>query len=194
VSARRGALTGIALVVMVSGCGGGGDDDNGGAKQSGPPAGFTRFSGAGISVDYPKDGWVKDSAATGSGDQKELLNVHGPRGENDLFARVRVLREPRSDVPTISQLGKDLADRRPFELNHGKKVSDGKTTVDGATGAWKVVTDFEVPLKKGGSAKSRATEVIAITDKYEYLLSVGDPEGTLAPGDAETIAGSLHVS
>jgi hypothetical protein len=74
------------------------------------------------------------------------------------------------------------------------QLASGETMVDGAKGAWKVVTDFEVPLKKGGSAKSRATEVIAITDKYEYLLSVGDPEGTLAPGEAETIAGSLHVS
>jgi hypothetical protein len=185
VSALSGALTGIALMALLAGCGGG-------DKDEGPPSGYARFEQDGVTVDYPK-GWEKDSAAAGTAGEKEVMNFHGPPDKDQLFARVRVLRGPRSDVPSVAALGKDIADTRPAELNKGRHVSDGKTTVPGSKGAWKVVTDFKVRLKGGGERDARANEVIAVTEMNEYLLTVGGPDGTISQSQVDEVLKSFRL-
>ncbi len=144
------AAVGIVAIVFVAACGG--DDSDG-------SSGFERYEEVGLTVEYPAS-WIRDEEREG-GQAGTQISVHGRRDEDGLFPRLTVARQEK-EFANAAQAGGVLAAERPFQLNDGRLVSDGRVEVPGSDGAWRVVTRFELPLEGGVTVRGRAVEVIGL--------------------------------
>lgn len=178
-------VAGVAVLLAPSACGGSQDAGEG----------FERLTEPDVSVRYPA-GWERDGGETPQ-DVEELLNVRGPSDDNGLFARVRLLREPRDGTyDRARSLGKVIADTRPRELPEGRRVRDGEGPPGGpgAEGpSWEVLTSFTTETDDGRPVDSRLVELVVFAEERSYLLTVGGPTSLFDDLDVEGILSSLRV-
>jgi hypothetical protein len=119
-----------ALACAAIGCGG--DDD-----------GMTRWSGAGMSFEYP-DSWEEIDAGE-LGVEGMVFAADGPADSKGGRPRITAIREEASR-PTIRLYGKEIAGARPFELNEGRAAGDREIEIPGAEGGWRVETRFQAKM------------------------------------------------
>ena len=176
------AALGLVAIVFLTACGG--DDSDG-------SSGFERFEEDGLAVEYP-DSWTVDDAREG-GKAGVEVSVHGERDDTGLFARLTVSRQDKEFV-NAGQAGGVLAAERPFQLNDGRLVSDGKTNVPGSDGAWRVEMRFSIDLDKGGQVPGRSVEVIALKDDEQFILTLAGPAERIERLPVERIVSSLELT
>ncbi|MGH2761032.1 MAG: hypothetical protein ACRDL0_13245 [Thermoleophilaceae bacterium] len=176
------AAVGIVAIVFVAACGG--DDSDG-------SSGFERYEEDGLTVEYPAS-WIRDEEREG-GQAGTQISVHGRRDEDGLFPRLTVARQEK-EFANAAQAGGVLAAERPFQLNDGRLVSDGRVEVPGSDGAWRVVTRFELPLDGGGTVPGRAVEVIALKGDEQFILTLAGPARAMEQLPVDRIVGSLELS
>jgi hypothetical protein len=176
------AALGLVGIVFLAGCGG--DDSDG-------SGGFERFEEDGLAVEYPAS-WTVDEAREG-GEAGVEVSVHGERDDAGLFPRLTVSRQDKEFV-NAGQAGGVLAAERPFQLNEGRLVSDGKTTVPGSDGAWRVEMRFSIELDAGGTVPGRSVEVIALKDDEQFILTLAGPAERIERLPVERIVGSLELT
>jgi hypothetical protein len=174
---------GLVAIALTVSCGGGDDADS--------SDGFERYEEDGLAVEYPAS-WVRDEEREG-GEAGVQISVHGRPDEDGLFARLTVARQER-EFRGAPQAGGVLATERPFQLNEGRLVSDGRAEVPGAEGAWRVVTRYELPLDGGRAVPGRAVEVIALKGDEQFLLGLAGPARTMERLPVERIVGSLDLT
>ena len=175
------AALGIVAIVFVAACGG--DESDG-------SSGFERYEEDGLAVEYPAS-WTRDEEREG-GKAGIQINVHGRRDEDGLFPRLTVARQDK-EFANAAQAGGVLAAERPFQLNNGRLVSDGRADVPGSDGAWRVVTRFTLPLAGGAKVPGRAVEVIALKGDEQFIFTLGGPARTMQRLPVERIVGSLEL-
>jgi len=179
----RLAVTGLAAIVFLVACAGG-DDSNG-------SGGFERYEDDGLAVEYPAS-WTRDEGPEG-GEGGIQISAHGRRDERGLFARLTVSRE-ENDFRSAAQAGGVLAAERPFQLNDGRLVSDGRAEVHGSDGAWRVETSYTIELDRGGTVPGKAVELIALKDDEQFILTLAGPADDLDQLPVERIVGSLELT
>jgi hypothetical protein len=167
-----------AIACAVLGCGGEDDD------------GMTRWSGAGMSFEYPESWRELDVEELGVEDM--VFAADGPLNSAGGRPRITAIRE-EATRPTIRLYGKEIAGARPFELNEGRAAGDREIEIPGADGGWRVETRFQAKLKDGSTVPARAIELLAKKDDKEYLLSFGGTEESLRGYDEEAIARSFRI-
>jgi hypothetical protein len=162
----------------VLGCGGEQDD------------GMTRWSGAGMSFEYPSSWEERDP---GDFDLEDLQFVaDGPLNSAGGRPRITAIREDATR-PTIRLYGKEIAGARPFELNEGRAAGDRPIEIPGADAGWRVETRFRAKRKDGRTVPARAIELLAKKDDKEYLLAFGGTLESLRGFDEEAIARSFRI-
>ena len=176
------AALGLAAILFVAGCGGDESDGSGG---------FVRYEEDGLAVEYPAS-WTRDEGREG-GEAGIRISVHGRRDEAGLFPRLSVSRQDK-EFANAGQAGGVLAAERPFQLNDGRLISDGKTAVPGSDGAWRVETRFSIELDAGGTVPGRSVEVIALKDDEQFILTLAGPEDRIGQLPVERIVGSLELT
>jgi hypothetical protein len=176
------AATGLVAIVFVAACGGGDDSDGSG--------GFERYEEDGLAVEYPAS-WQVDEGREGEGGIR--ISVHGRRDDKGLFSRLTVSRE-ENDFRSAAQAGGVLAAERPFQLNDGRLVSDGRAEVHGSDGAWRVETRYKIELDRGGTVPGKSVELIALKDDEQFLLTLAGPTDQLEQLPVERIVGSLELT
>lgn len=150
---------------------------------------MTHFSTGGLAVDYPSD-WKRDRSQEGSGGL--VLFVVGDSGTSGVPFRMGLYDQDR-EYASAAQYGKDTADTRPADL-HGDLVSEGRTDVAGADGAWRVVTDYRVhPDGGGGPVPARGLDILPIAGDRQYRLTISGPRDAMQGDQIEAIADSLRV-
>jgi hypothetical protein len=180
-----GRLAPLVAAAVLAGCGG--DDEP--RKVDG----YERVAADGASVELPR-GWEEDLQGAQGEETEELLNVHGPQGDDDLWVRISLYRGDLGGFDDARGLGKNLHDTRAFELREGRVMNDRSAEVEGADGAWRVTTDFTPELRSGGDGpRSRIVELVAGRGKTAYLLAVAGPKERLADIDLERVLGSLRL-
>jgi hypothetical protein len=177
------AAMGLVAVVFLAGCLGGDDSDG--------SSGFERYDEDGLAVEYPAS-WTVDEEREG-GEAGIEISVHGRRDEAGLYPRLSVARQEKEFV-NAGQAGGVLAAERPFQLNEGRLISDGKTEVPGSDGAWRVETRFSIELDAGGKVPGRSVEVIALKDDEQFILTLAGPEERIDELPVERIVGSLELT
>jgi hypothetical protein len=177
------AALGLVAVAFLAACGGGDDSDGSG--------GFERYEEDGLVVEYPAS-WKVDEGREG-GEAGIQISVHGRRDEAGLFPRLSVARQEK-EFANAGQAGGVLAAERPFQLNEGRLISDGKTDVPGSDGAWRVEMRFSIEVDGGGTVPGRSVEVIALKDDEQFILTLAGPEDRIERLPVERIVGSLDLS
>jgi hypothetical protein len=177
------AIMGLVAVAFVAACGGDDSDVSGG---------FERFEEDGLAIEYPAS-WTVDEEREG-GKAGIRISVHGERDEEGLYPRLSVARQEKEFV-NAGQAGGVLAAERPFQLNEGRLLSDGKARVPGSDGAWRVETRFSI-RGEGGQRKvaGRAVEVIALKEDEQFILTLAGPAERIERLPVERIVGSLDLS
>jgi hypothetical protein len=171
------ALTTIAFAAL--GCGGDDEDD-----------GMTRWSGAGMSFEYPSS-W--DERDPGDFDLEGLEFIaDGPENSAGGHPRISAIREEASR-PTIRLYGKEIAGTRPFGLNEGRAAGDREIEIPGADGGWRVETRYQAEREDGSTDPALAIELLAKKDDKEYLLAIGGTEESLREFDEEAVARSFRI-
>jgi hypothetical protein len=170
------ALAAVAFTAF--GCGGEDDD------------GMTRWSGAGMSFEYPES-W-EELEPDRLGVEGMVFAADGPLNSAGGRPRITAIREEASR-PTIRLYGKEIAGARPFELNEGRAAGDREIEIPGADGGWRVETRFQAKRKDGSTVPARAIELLAKKGDKEYLLSFGGTEESLRDFDEEAIARSFRI-
>jgi hypothetical protein len=174
---------GLVAIVFLGACGGGDDADG--------SSGFERYEEDGLAVEYPAS-WMVDEGREG-GEGGIRLSVHGRRDDRGLFPRLTVSRE-ENDFRSAAQAGGVLAAERPFQLNDGRLVSDGRADVDGSDGAWRVETSYKIELDRGGTVPGKAVELIALKDDEQFILTLAGPADQIEKAPVERIVGSLELT
>jgi hypothetical protein len=178
-------LVPLVAAAVLAGCGG--------EDEPGEVRGYERVAADGASVELPR-GWEDDPQGAEGDDTEELLNVHGPAGEHDLFIRISLYRGDLGGFTSARGLGKSLTDTRAFELREGRVVGDRVARVEGADGGWRVTTEFTPKLDAGGDGpRSRIVELVAARGKTGYILAVVGPKERLTEVDVERVLGSLRL-
>jgi hypothetical protein len=177
------AFAALAVVAIVFGAACGGD-------ESDRSSGFEHYEEDGLAVEYPAS-WVRDEEREG-GEAGVQISVHRRPDEDGLFARLTVARQDK-EFANAAQAGGVLAAERPFQLNDGRLVSDGRVDVPGSDGAWRVVTRFTLPLDGGAKVPGRAVEVIALKGDEQFILTLGGPARTMERLPVDRIVGSLEL-
>jgi hypothetical protein len=126
------------------------------------------------------------------GDESDRSSGFEHYEEDGLFARLTVARQDK-EFAHAAQAGGVLAAERPFQLNDGRLVSDGRVDVPGSDGAWRVVTRFTLPLDGGAKVPGRAVEVIALKGDEQFILTLGGPARTMERLPVDRIVGSLEL-
>jgi hypothetical protein len=177
------AAMGLVAIVFLAACGG--DDDSDGS------GGFERYEKDGLAVEYPAS-WKEDEGREG-GEAGIQISVHGSRDGAGLFPRLSVARQDK-EFASAGQAGGVLASERPFQLNDGHLISDGKTSVPGSDGAWRVETRFTIDVDGGGKVPGRSVEVIALKDDEQFILTLAGPAERIEQLPVERIVGSLELT
>jgi hypothetical protein len=169
----------LATVVFAAlGCGGEDDD------------GMTRWSGAGMSFEYPSS-WKELDPDDFDLEGLEFI-AQGPLNSAGGHPRISAIRE-EATRPTIRLYGKEIAGTRPFELNEGRAAGDREIKIPGADAGWRVETRFRAKRKDGSTDPALGIELLAKKDDKEYLLSFGGTEESLREFDEEAIARSFRI-
>jgi hypothetical protein len=172
----------LLAIALATGCGG---DDSDGRN------GFERFEEDGLAVEYPSS-WRVDEDKEG-GEAGTVISVHGEEDADGLFPRLSVARQDR-EFGGAPQAGGVMATERPFQLNEGRLVSDGRAEVPGSEGAWRVETRFEIRRGGGGTVPGRAVELIALKGDEQVILTLAGPVETMDRLPVGRIVGSLDLS
>jgi hypothetical protein len=176
----RGALCLALAAVAFAALGCGGEEEDG----------MTRWSGAGMSFEYPSSWEERDP------DDFDLEGLEfvadGPENSAGGRPRITAIREDATR-PTIRLYGKEIAGARPFELNEGRAAGDREIEIPGADGGWRVETRYEAKRQDGSTDPARAIELLAKKDDKEYLLAIGATEESLEEFDAEAILRSFRI-
>jgi hypothetical protein len=170
------ALAAAACAAL--GCGGEDDD------------GMTRWSGAGMSFEYP-DSWEEIDADELGVEGMEFA-ADGPPDSKGGRPRITAIREEASR-PTIRLYGKEIAGTRPFELNEGRAAGDREIEIPSADGGWRVETRFQAKRKDGSTSPARLVELLAKNGDEEYLLSFAGTEESLRNVDEEATLRSFRI-
>jgi hypothetical protein len=176
------AATGVVALAFLAACGG--DDSDG-------SGGFERYEEDGLAVEYPAS-WTVDEGREG-GEAGIQISVHGRRDDEGLFPRLSVARQEK-EFGSAGQAGGVLAAERPFQLNDGRLLSDGKASVPGSDGAWRVDMSFSIQLDRGGKVPGRSVEVIALKEDEQFILTLAGPVDRIERLPVERIVGSLDLS
>jgi hypothetical protein len=176
------ATVGLLVIALAAACGG---NDADGSWD------FDHFEEDRIAVEYPSV-WTRDEAREG-GESGTILSVHGRRDSDGLFPRLSVSRQEK-EFASAEQAGAVLADLRPFQLNDGRAVSDGPARVEGADGAWRVVTRYALPIDDGETVPGRSVEVVALKDDERVIVTLAGPAKTMERLPVERIVGSLDLT
>jgi hypothetical protein len=171
------ALTTIAFAAL--GCGGEDDDD-----------GMTRWSGAGMSFEYPSS-WDERDPDDFDLEGLEFI-ADGPANSAGGHPRISAIREEASR-PTIRLYGKEIAGTRPFELNEGRAAGDREIEIPGADAGWRVETRYQAKREDGSTDPALAIELLAKKDDKEYLLAIAGTEESLRELDEEAVARSFRI-
>jgi hypothetical protein len=167
-----------ALACAALGCGGEEDD------------GMTRWSGAGMSFEYPES-WEKVDPARLEVEGLEFV-ADGPADSEGGRPRITAIAEDASR-PTIRLFGKEIAGARPFELDRGRAAGDREVEIPGADGGWRVETRYEAAREDGSTDPARAIELLAKKGDREYLFAIGATEESLEELDEEAILDSFRI-
>jgi hypothetical protein len=170
------ALAAVALAAV--GCGGEEDD------------GMTRWSGAGMSFEYPSPWEERDP------DEFDLEGLEfvadGPENSAGGHPRITAIRVDATR-PTIRLYGKEIAGARPFELNEGRAAGDREIEIPGADAGWRVETNYRVNREDGSTDPARAIELLAKKDDKEYLFAIGATVESLEEFDEEAVLRSFRI-
>jgi hypothetical protein len=176
------AAVGLVAIVFLAACSG--DDADG-------SSGFERYEEDGLAVEYPAS-WEEDEGREG-GEAGIAISVHGRRDEAGLFPRLSVARQEK-EFANAGQAGGVLAAERPFQLDEGRLISDGKASVPGSDGAWRVETRFSIDTDGGDKVPGRSVEVIALKDDEQFILTLAGPAERIEELPVERIVGSLELT
>jgi hypothetical protein len=172
----------LALAACAAlGCGG--DDGEDGD-------GMTRWTGAGMSFEYPES-W-KEIDPDELGVEDIVFVADGPLNSAGGRPRITAIAE-EATRPTIRLYGKEIAGARPFELNEGRAAGDREIEIPGADAGWRVETRFQAKREDGSTVPALAIELLAKKDDTEYLLAFGGTLESLRGFDEEAIARSFRI-